>query len=276
MAGVSVGTVSTCCSDVPRSPRKHKAKGLGTQLASWGGSATSPPDSCARPIELDRPDRDTYRWPLLYRSHARSRGGRRSSQPTICAFVVRTPGTSHAPGVVSLTPWPATCSTVPSPHSCGQRIVTAGLITPPRPGTQDRLSERATSAPTRKSTSHHRTSQSDDRRPTIRTSAPTMGAAAGCRPEYATVVGFLAYTGLRWGEMAALRVDSFDLLRRRVHITEAVAEVRGKLVWGTPKDHERRSVPFPAFLAQLLAELMEVKGGSDPGLHRRQGAPCWR
>jgi integrase len=83
------------------------------------------------------------------------------------------------------------------------------------------------------------------------------------RPEYATVVGFLAYTGLRWGEMAALRVDSFDMLRRRVQVTEAVAEVRGKLVWGTPKDHERRSVPFPAFLAQPLAELMEGKRRSD-------------
>ena len=48
------------------------------------------------------------------------------------------------------------------------------------------------------------------------------------RPEYATVIGFLAYTGIRWGEMAALGVESFDMLRRRVQITEAVAEVRGK------------------------------------------------
>lgn len=83
------------------------------------------------------------------------------------------------------------------------------------------------------------------------------------RADYATVIGFLAYTGLRWGEMAALRVESFDMLRRRVQVREAVAEVRGKIVWGTPKDHERRSVPFPAFLAQPLAELMEGKNRSD-------------
>jgi integrase len=83
------------------------------------------------------------------------------------------------------------------------------------------------------------------------------------RPEFGTVVGFLAYTGLRWGEMAALRVESFDMLRRRVHVTEAVAEVRGKLVWGTPKDHERRSVPFPAFLAPPLAQLMKGKARGD-------------
>ncbi|GAC1398571.1 MAG: hypothetical protein NVS4B6_24780 [Mycobacterium sp.] len=32
------------------------------------------------------------------------------------------------------------------------------------------------------------------------------------------VVRFLAYTGLRWGEMAALRVQDFDMLRRRVNV----------------------------------------------------------
>ena len=64
------------------------------------------------------------------------------------------------------------------------------------------------------------------------------------RAEYAPVVGFLAYTGLRWGEMAALRVDSFAMLRRRVQITEAVAEVRGKLVWNAEGSRAAfRSVP---------------------------------
>jgi integrase len=79
----------------------------------------------------------------------------------------------------------------------------------------------------------------------------------------ATVVCFLAYTGLRWGEMAALRVSDFDMLRRRVLITRAVAEVRGKAVWSTPKSHERRSVPFPVFLADDLAALMVGKGRDD-------------
>jgi integrase len=80
---------------------------------------------------------------------------------------------------------------------------------------------------------------------------------------YATVVRFLAYTGLRWGEMAALRVESFDMLRRRVNIHQAVAEVGGRLVWSTPKSHERRSVPFPAFLAEPLAALMVGKQRED-------------
>lgn len=74
------------------------------------------------------------------------------------------------------------------------------------------------------------------------------------------VVLFLAYTGLRWGEMAALRVQDFDMLRRRVSVTRGVAEVKGKLVWSTPKTNERRTVPFPAFLAEPLAARMVGRG----------------
>ena len=54
------------------------------------------------------------------------------------------------------------------------------------------------------------------------------------------VVRFLAYSGLRWGEMAALRVQDFDMLRRRVNVSRSVMESDG-LVWSTPKIHERRS-----------------------------------
>jgi integrase len=73
-----------------------------------------------------------------------------------------------------------------------------------------------------------------------------------------TVVRFLAYTGLRWGEMAALRVCDFDILRRRVNVSRSVTE-SGGLVWSTPKTYERRSVPFPAGLADELSALMVGK-----------------
>jgi len=76
------------------------------------------------------------------------------------------------------------------------------------------------------------------------------------RPE---VVRFLAYTGLRWGEMSALWVGDFDMLRRRVNVSRSVTEFNG-LVWSTPKSWERRSVPFPASLADELAALMVGKG----------------
>ena len=83
-----------------------------------------------------------------------------------------------------------------------------------------------------------------------------LAAAVEYLPE---VVRFLANTGLRWGEMAALRVCEFDMLRRRVNVSRSVTEFNG-LVWSTPRTHERRSVPFPASLADELAALMVGKG----------------
>ncbi|WP_287001801.1 tyrosine-type recombinase/integrase, partial [Gordonia sp. UBA7860] len=87
-------------------------------------------------------------------------------------------------------------------------------------------------------------------------------ALAGAVERNPEVVRFLAYTGLRWGEMAALRVQDFDMLRRRVNVSRSVTE-SGGLVWSTPKTHERRSVPFPAVLADELAALMAGKGRDE-------------
>lgn len=81
--------------------------------------------------------------------------------------------------------------------------------------------------------------------------------------DYGDVVLFLSYTGLRWGEMAALKVRSLNMLKRRIEVSEAVSDVRGELVWGTPKNHDARSVPFPAFLAELLAARCVGKGRDD-------------
>jgi integrase len=68
----------------------------------------------------------------------------------------------------------------------------------------------------------------------------------------------LGWTGLRFGEAAALRVASIDILRRRLRITEAVAEVRGQIVMGTPKTHAARSVAIPGFLAPVLGEYLSM------------------
>lgn len=86
-----------------------------------------------------------------------------------------------------------------------------------------------------------------------------LATAVDRNPE---AVRFLAYTGLRWGEMAALRVQDFDMLRRRVNVSRSVTESNG-LDWGTPKSWERRSVPFPAVLSDELSALMVGKGRDD-------------
>ena len=74
-----------------------------------------------------------------------------------------------------------------------------------------------------------------------------------------TAVRLVASTRLRWGEMAALRMCDFDMLRRRVNVSRSVTE-SGGLVWTPGKTHERRSVPFPAVLADELSALMVGKG----------------
>jgi hypothetical protein len=81
---------------------------------------------------------------------------------------------------------------------------------------------------------------------------------------YRLVVLFLAYTGVRFGEMAALRVGRIDLARRRAVIAESVIVVQGKgMVWGTPKTHQRREVPIPRFLAERLADHLVGKADED-------------
>jgi len=82
--------------------------------------------------------------------------------------------------------------------------------------------------------------------------------ARNCGSGYADLILFLAYTGLRWGEMAALKVGRVDMLRRRIDVSEGVSPANGgQLVWSTPKSHASRSVPFPAFLSKAIAKRCE-------------------
>lgn len=80
---------------------------------------------------------------------------------------------------------------------------------------------------------------------------------------YPTLVLFLAYTGLRWGEATGLRVKHVDALRRRVSVEENAVMVGTVIHVGTPKTHETRSVPYPAFLALPIAKLCEGKARDD-------------
>ena len=86
--------------------------------------------------------------------------------------------------------------------------------------------------------------------------------AEACEP-YGTLIRVLAYGGLRWGELAALRVRRVNLLRRRIEVVDALTEVHGEVVFGTTKTHQRRSVPIPRFLADELAVQMAGKGPDE-------------
>jgi len=78
--------------------------------------------------------------------------------------------------------------------------------------------------------------------------------------DWRLLVLFLAYTGLRFGEVAALRVSRLDLLRRRAIIAESVTPVGGVMTFGPTKGHERREVPLPRFLAKELEDQIQGKG----------------
>jgi len=66
-----------------------------------------------------------------------------------------------------------------------------------------------------------------------------------------TLIRFLAYTGMRWSEVVALRWRRVDFDRGRVEVAEGATEV-GRLVFDDPKSSRRRSVPVPRFLLDEL------------------------
>ena len=68
-------------------------------------------------------------------------------------------------------------------------------------------------------------------------------------------------------------MSRLDLLRRRVTVAVAFTEVRGELIEGTPKNHQRRSVPIPQFLVDELAAHVAGKRSADLVFTAPNGGP---
>lgn len=83
------------------------------------------------------------------------------------------------------------------------------------------------------------------------------------RPRFRTLIYTAAYTGMRWGELVALRTDNLDLPRATVNVVEAVAEVNGTLYRGSTKTGARRTLSLPAFLVEMLTEHVAQFASSD-------------
>ena len=90
-----------------------------------------------------------------------------------------------------------------------------------------------------------------------------VAALAGAAGQDRLAILVLAYCGLRFGELAALRVRNVDPVRRRLQVEESVTEVDGVMVFGTPKSHHCRSVPVPRSLVDGLVEACAGKRSDD-------------
>lgn len=77
-------------------------------------------------------------------------------------------------------------------------------------------------------------------------------------------VRLLGTVGLRFGEGAALRRRSVDPMRRRLIVSDSLAEIGGELTFGTTKTHAARIVPLPKSLSDALATHLETRVGAEP------------
>lgn len=92
-------------------------------------------------------------------------------------------------------------------------------------------------------------------------------------PEYGLLVRFAAFTGLRAGELVALRVKTLDLERRRVEVRASASEAYGQLQFVDTKTYERRTVPIPASLIDDLRALVAHRTPDDFVWLSPQGGP---
>ncbi|MGH8991997.1 MAG: tyrosine-type recombinase/integrase [Acidimicrobiia bacterium] len=89
--------------------------------------------------------------------------------------------------------------------------------------------------------------------------------AAAIDPRYRALVLLAAYSGLRAGELAALRRKHVDLLHRSVTVVEQVQRIGGQHVVLPPKSAAgRRSVALPALVAAALQDHLVVYGEPGP------------
>ena len=88
---------------------------------------------------------------------------------------------------------------------------------------------------------------------------------------YGLIVRFAAYTGLRAGELAALRIRDVNLLHRRVEVRRTLHRVKGGWEIGTPKSaRSTRDVPLGR---SLIGELTEYL--SQHPRRNEPEAPFW-
>ena len=81
-------------------------------------------------------------------------------------------------------------------------------------------------------------------------------------------------TGLRWGELAGLRVGDVDARRRRVRVARTLSTLRGHLVaQDYPKGKKRRDVPVTRAQVDDLTRVAGGRGKVEPLFVTSKGNP---
>jgi integrase len=72
---------------------------------------------------------------------------------------------------------------------------------------------------------------------------------------YSVLVYVGCYLGLRWGELAGLKRSHVHLLKRQLRVVGSLERLKGgfRYVEETKTVNSRRTIPIPAFLAEMLA-----------------------
>lgn len=86
-------------------------------------------------------------------------------------------------------------------------------------------------------------------------------------PPYGTVVRMAAWTGLRSGELGALRVRDIDLMHKEVRVERTMSWVRGEWIYTAPKsERSRRTVPLLSedLVSELKGLLADHPHRADP------------
>jgi integrase len=78
--------------------------------------------------------------------------------------------------------------------------------------------------------------------------------ADAIEPRYRALIFTAAYTGMRWGELAALRVPRLNLLKGTVEVKESLSEINGHLHVQPPKTGKPRTLSLPRSLSEMLGE----------------------
>jgi integrase len=89
---------------------------------------------------------------------------------------------------------------------------------------------------------------------------------------YGLIVRMASYTGLRAGEMAALRIRDVNLLRKHIEVRQNVQRANGERVIGNPKS-KRSNREVPILSSRLLVDLTAYL--ADHPRRHESDAPLW-